>query len=169
MALTTEQIAEQKQHAEELLFAGPQKLGFAKGLFFGQFNASLLFPYPEIKPEEKAVVEKSLQEVRRFCDDHIDAPEIDREAEIPQSVIDGLGRIGVLGMCAPKKYGGYEFSQLAYCKIMEIIGGHCAATGIFVNAHHSIGIRALVLFGTEEQKSRYLPKLVTGEELAAFA
>jgi acyl-CoA dehydrogenase family member 9 len=169
MALTTEQIAEQKKQAEELLFSGPQKLGFAKGLFFGQFNAGLLFPYPQIKAEERQAVEKSLQEVRRFCDEHINAAEIDRNAEIPQKVVDGLGRIGVLGMCAPKEYGGYEFSQLAYCKIMEIIGGHCAATGIFVNAHHSIGIRALVLFGTEEQKRRFLPKLVTGEELAAFA
>src|SRR5262249_22821414 len=56
-----------------------------------------------------------------------------------------------------------------FCRIMEVIGGHCGSTAVFVNAHHSIGIRALLLFGTEEQKKRWLPPLVTGESLAAFA
>ena len=95
MALTAAQIEQQKKQAEELLFSGPQKLGFAKGLFFGHFNAALVFPYPELKPEERAVTDRSLAEVRRFCDESIDAAKIDRDAEIPQSVVDGLGRIGV--------------------------------------------------------------------------
>ena len=72
-------------------------------------------------------------------------------------------------MTAPKEVGGRGFSQLAYCKIMEVIGGHCSSTAVFVNAHHSIGIRALLLFGTEEQKRRWLPGLVNGTQLAAFA
>ena len=72
-------------------------------------------------------------------------------------------------MTAPTEYGGRGFSQQGYCKIMEVIGGHCASTAVFVNAHHSIGIRALLLFGTEEQKKRWLPDLVTGEKLGAFA
>src|SRR5437764_11289040 len=58
---------------------------------------------------------------------------------------------------------------MANCKILEEIGRHCASTSVFVNAHHSIGIRALLLFGTAEQKQRWLPKLVTGEQLGAFA
>jgi alkylation response protein AidB-like acyl-CoA dehydrogenase len=58
---------------------------------------------------------------------------------------------------------------MANCKILEEIGSRCASTSVFVNAHHSIGIRALLLFGTLEQKQRWLPKLVTGEQLAAFA
>jgi acyl-CoA dehydrogenase family protein 9 len=84
-------------------------------------------------------------------------------------VIDGLGRVGVLGMTAPKEYGGRGFSQMANCKILEEIGRRCASTSVFVNAHHSIGIRALLLFGTHEQKQRWLPKLSTGEQLGAFA
>jgi alkylation response protein AidB-like acyl-CoA dehydrogenase len=72
-------------------------------------------------------------------------------------------------MTAPKEYGGRGFSQLGYCRIMELIGGHCASTAVFVNAHQSIGNRALILFGTEEQKRRWLPSMVTGEKLAAFA
>src|ERR1700687_6382543 len=68
MALTAAQIEQQKKEAEELLFAGPQALGFAKALFFGHFNAPLLFPYPEIKPEEREIVDKAVAEVRRFAE-----------------------------------------------------------------------------------------------------
>src|SRR5262245_20419659 len=73
MALTQEQIAQQQKQAEELLFSGPQTLGFAKGLFFGHFNAPLLFPYPVLKPEEQAEVDRAAREVRDYCDKHIDA------------------------------------------------------------------------------------------------
>jgi alkylation response protein AidB-like acyl-CoA dehydrogenase len=169
MALTAEQVEQQKKEAEELLFSGPQKLGFAKGLFFGHFNAPLLFPYPQLKPQEQETTRKAVAEVRQFCAEHIDAADIDRNARIPQSVVDGLGNLGVLGMTAPTEHGGRGFGQLAYTKIMEVIGGHCASTAVFVNAHGSIGIRALLLFGTPEQKERWLRPLVTGQKLAAFA
>ncbi|MFO0879888.1 MAG: acyl-CoA dehydrogenase family protein [Gemmataceae bacterium] len=169
MALTAAQVEQQRKQAEELLFSGPQSLGFAKGLFFGQFNAALLFPYPQLQPSEVEPTRQAMEQVRTFCRDNIDAARIDREAEIPASVIEGLGRLGVLGMTAPPEFGGRGFGQLAYTRIMEIIGGHCASTAVFVNAHHSIGIRALLLFGTEAQKQRWLPPLVSGEKLAAFA
>lgn len=169
MALTTAQIAEQQKQAEELLFSGPQTLGFAKGLFFGHFNAPLVFPYPEIDAGERGTADQAVEEVRRFAEQSIDAAAIDRNADIPPETIAGLAKLGVLGMTAPKEYGGRGFSQLAYCRIMEIIGGHCSSTAVFVNAHQSIGIRALVLFGTEAQKQRWLPPLVSGQALAAFA
>ena len=73
------------------------------------------------------------------------------------------------GMTAPKEYGGHGFSQMANCKVLEEIGRRCASTSVFVNAHHSIGIRALLLFGTHEQNQKWLPKLVTGEQLGSFA
>jgi alkylation response protein AidB-like acyl-CoA dehydrogenase len=169
MALTAAQIEQQKKEAEELLFSGPQTLGFAKGLFLGQFNAPMLFPYPRLKPEEEAITRQALAEVRQYCESSIDAAAIDRDALIPDSVIQGLADIGVLGMTAPKEFGGRDFSQLAYTRVMEIIGGHCASTAVFVNAHHSIGIRALILFGTKEQQAKWLPPLVDGSKLAAFA
>src|ERR1700756_698773 len=112
MALTAAQIAQQQKQAEELLGATPEKLGFAKGLFFGHFNAPLLFPYPELGKEETAVTQRAIDEVRRFCDEHIDAAAIDRNARIPDSVVEGLGRLGVLGMTAPTEFGGRGFSQL---------------------------------------------------------
>jgi alkylation response protein AidB-like acyl-CoA dehydrogenase len=169
MALTAEQIDQQRKEAEELLFSGPEAPGFAKGLFAGQFNGRLLFPYPELSRQEQAVTDRAVEEVGRYCAESIDAAAIDRNAEIPASVVAGLGRLGVLGMTAPSEVGGRDFSQLAYTRVMQVIGGHCASTAVFVNAHHSIGIRALLMFGTEEQKHTWLPPLCSGEKLAAFA
>jgi len=157
------------QQAEELLFAGPQALGFAKGLFQGHFVSDWVMPYPRIPAAQQVELDGTLTELRQFLDEHLDPAEIDRNADIPRSVFDGLGRVGVLGMTAPKEYGGRGFTQMANCKILEEIGRRCASTSVFVNAHHSIGIRALLLFGTHEQKQRWLPKLSTGEQLGAFA
>src|SRR5579871_6760280 len=113
MALTREQMAEQQKEAEELLFSGPQTLGFAKGLFFGHFNAPLLFPYPQLPREDQERTAQAVAEVRRYAEEHIDATAIDRNAEIPADVVAGLGRLGVLGMTAPPEDGGRGFSQLA--------------------------------------------------------
>ncbi len=110
------------QQAEELLFAGPQALGFAKGLFQGHFVSDWVMPYPRIPADEQTVLDHTLRELRQFLYEHLDAAEIDRRADIPRSVIDGLGRIGVLGMTAPKEYGGRGFSQIANCKVLEEIG-----------------------------------------------
>jgi acyl-CoA dehydrogenase family member 9 len=161
--------AKQMEQAEELLFSGREATGFAKALFRGEFRGDALFPYPELPEKDRATVEQAVAAVSEFADTHIDAAAIDREADIPSSVIQGLARLGVLGMAAPAKWGGQGFSQMGYCRIMEVIGGHCSSTAVFVNAHHSIGLRALVLFGTPEQQARWLPPLASGEKLAAFA
>src|SRR5205809_667354 len=157
------------QQAEELLFAGPQALGFAKGLFQGHFVSDWVMPYPRIPAAQQGELDDTLTELRKFLDEHLDPAEIDRNADIPRSVIDGLGEVGVLGATARPEVGGRGFTQMANCKILEEIGRRCASTSVFVNAHHSIGIRALLLFGTHEQKQKWLPKLVTGEQLGAFA
>src|SRR5262249_56679795 len=85
------------------------------------------------------------EEVRQYFEQHVDSFAIDREADIPPDVVFGLARLGVLGMTAPKDQGGRGFSQLAYTKVMEVIGGNDASVAGFVNAHHSIGTRALLL------------------------
>src|SRR5436190_3757276 len=157
------------QQAEELLFGGPQALGFAKGLFQRRFVADWVMPYPRMPAAQQTELDESLGELRQFLDEDLDAAEIDRQADIPRDVINGLGHTGVLGATAPVKYGGRGFTQMVNCKLLEEIGRRCASTSVFVNAHHSIGIRALLLFGTHEQKQKWLPKLVTGEQLGAFA
>src|SRR5690242_12750429 len=128
------------REAEELLFAGPQKLGVAKGLFLGRFIADWVMPYPQIPAGQTLEIERALKEIRHFLDEHLDPTAIDRQADIPSDVIQGLSRVGVLGMTAPVEFGGRGFSQMAYCRVMEEIGGRCASTSVFVNAHHSIGI-----------------------------
>src|SRR2546427_8549430 len=163
------QRQKEMQQAEELLFTGPQALGFVKGLFQGHFVSDWVMPYPRIPAAQQAELDKSLAELRQFLDERLDPVAIDRQADIPREVIDGLGRVGVLGMTAPKEYGGRGFSQMANCKVLEEIGRRCASTSVFVNAHHSIGIRALLLFGTHEQKQQWLPKLSSGEQLGSFA
>jgi len=163
--LQKQQIAE----AEELLFSGPEKEGFAKELFFGRFREQAMFPYPRLPDAQREIGDKAVREVRDYCENHIDAARIDQEALIPEEVVAGLGRIGVLGMTIPPEFGGQGMSQQNYCRVMEVIGGHCASTGVFVNAHHSIGLRALELFGTRDQKEKWMRPLASGEKLAAFA
>ena len=109
-------------------------------------------PYPKFSPAQQADVDRALAELRQFLDSDFDPEDIDRKADIPRHVIDGLGRVGVLGMTAPKEVGGRGFSQMQYCKVLEEIGSRCASTAVFTNAHHSIGIRALLLFGSKEQQ-----------------
>jgi alkylation response protein AidB-like acyl-CoA dehydrogenase len=171
MALSETDIQRQQEikQAEELLFSGRQELGFAKGLFLGDFVADWAMPYPRLSDQQQAAVDNAVLELRQFLDQHLDSDAIDRDADIPREVIDGLGRVGVLGMTAPKEVGGRGFSQMQYCKVLEEIGARDASTAVFTNAHHSIGIRALLLFGTKEQQEKWLPRLMNGEQLAAFA
>jgi acyl-CoA dehydrogenase family protein 9 len=169
MTETEAQRQKEIQQAEELLFSGPEALGLTKGLFLGRFISDWVMPYPRLAAAEETELDKAMVGIRKFLDEGLDATTIDRNADIPRSVIDGLGRTGVLGMTAPKEFGGHGFSQMANCRILEELGSRCASTSVFVNAHHSIGIRALLLFGTPAQKQTWLPRLVSGEHLAAFA
>ena len=167
MALTAQQIAEQRKDVEEMI-AGPD-VGFAKALFFGKFKSDLLYPYPTLAPDKQAAADEMAAKVREFADFAIDAVKIDREARIPDSVIQGLADIGMYKLTIPKEYGGLGFGQQQYLKTMEILGGHDSSVAVFVNAHHSIGVRALCLFGTKEQQAKWLPGLYDGSKLCAFA
>lgn len=165
--MTVKSREQQMADAEEILGERMQSSSFAKGLFFGEYAAERLPPYPAATgPHE---VDQLVDSLTQFCHDSIDPVAIDRDAEIPRSVIAGLGKLGVLGACLPRESGGLGLSQTAYCRLLEVLGGHCGSTALFVNAHHSIGPRALVLFGTREQQQRYLPKLASGEWISAFA
>src|SRR5437016_3417292 len=158
---------QQIAQAEEILGDRLQAVGFVKGLFFGQYLAERLLPYPNV--DYDAGTTELAQRLQQFCAREVDPVAIDRQAEIPQSVVSGLGQLGILGACLPKDCGGLALTQSSYCRLLEVLGGHCGSTALFVNAHHSIGPRAIVLFGTEEQKRRYLPKLASGEWISAFA
>lgn len=157
------QIAE----AEDLLGDSLHGVGYAKGLYFGLLLNAQRPKYPTYHLDETA--NRLVADTRRFCQAEIDPVQIDRDSDIPPRVIQGLGRLGLLGACLPKQHGGLGMTQAAYCRLIEILGGHCASTALFVNAHHSIGPRALVLFGNQPQQERWLGKLATGEWISAFA
>ena len=165
--MSTADRQKQLDEAEELLGDRLQRLGFVQGLFFGQIFGEKLLPYPRVDAHSPAA--EMVAKLGQFCLDEIDPVAIDRDARIPDRVIRGLGELGVLGACLPPSCGGRGLSQTEYCRVIELLGGHCASTALFVNAHHSIGPRAIVLFGSEQQQQTYLPKLATGEWISAFA
>src|SRR5947207_6015075 len=103
-----------------------------------------------------------------FLKAEINADEIDKVERIPRSVVDGLGKLGVLGMSVPKEFGGGAYSQTAYCRALELVSRHCASTAVLIGAHQSIGLKALILMGNDEQKKQFLPDLASGRKLAAF-
>lgn len=164
--MSSQRHDEQRAQAEEILGSRLDEASFAKGLFRGGYLGEQLADYPV---EGKESVLQLARDLREYCVREIDPAAIDRLAEIPPAVVRGLGQLGVLGACLPKSAGGLELGQTDYCRLLEVLGGHCGGTALFVNAHHSIGPRALVLFGTPAQQQKYLPKLVTGEWISAFA
>jgi acyl-CoA dehydrogenase family protein 9 len=167
MALSAAQVAEQKKQVEELI-AGSD-VGFAKALFFGKFKGDLLFPYPTLAEDQQARADAQAGKVREYANRGIDPMKIDREARIPDDVIAGLAALDVYRLTIPVEFGGLGFNQQMYLKTMEVLGGHDSSVAVFVNAHHSIGCRALLLFGTKDQQAQWLPGLLDGSKLCAFA
>ena len=158
---------QQMKEAEELLGDRLQHVSFAQGLYFGRYLDRSLPRYPDLSADVETA--QLIDRLKDYCRDHIDPDKIDRESLIPTEVVRGLGDMGVLGACLPKSCGGLGLSQTQYCRLVEVLGGHCGSTALFVNAHHSIGPRALVLFGSQKQQEENLPKLATGEWISAFA
>ena len=145
------------------------QLSFAKGLFLGVFEEELIFPYPRMKPEEEETVALLLEQVDRFVADKVDSAEIDRTGVLPDEVKKGVGELGLMGLVIPEEYGGFGVSITAYAKVMEHLARCDAAISIHIGCHQSIGMKALLLHGSEEQKRRWLPKCATGEIVCAYA
>lgn len=142
---------------------------FAKQLFNGRLALDVLRAPVERDPDEKQRADAFLERLRDFTRDHVDGDRIDREGVVPDEVLRGLAEIGAFGMKIPVEYGGLGLSQVAYNRALEIVGSRCGSTGAFLSAHQSIGVPGPIkMFGTEEQKEAFLPRLARGE-LSAFA
>jgi len=160
---------EQIEKAQDLLDSAPSgEMGFAKSLFFGRLSSSSVLPYPQQDAREVQRTDELIARVEAFMRDNVNPDLIDAEERIPPHVIGGLAQLGVLGMTVPTEYGGGGFSHTSYCRVIERISAHCASTSVLVAAHQSIGLKALVLMGTDAQKQSYLPSLASGDMLAAF-
>jgi acyl-CoA dehydrogenase family member 9 len=142
---------------------------FMKALFFGVIAEDLIYPYPEPSNDERENVRMMLDSIRKFFDANVDSAKIDDEHRIPDEVMDGLRELGLFGLSIGQEYDGLGLSTMSYLRVMEEIAGLDASLAVTLGGHQSIGLKAILLFGTDDQKKRYLPKLATGEWKAAFA
>ena len=143
--------------------------GFARGLFAGHLEDGMIFPFPRADAGERESLELLLDSFRKFADQKIDGAAIDEQARMPDEVIRGLFDLGIMGMTIPEEFGGYGMSLSAYCRVMEEVSRYCASTATTIGGHQSLGYKGILLFGTQEQKREYLPKMASGDLLAAFA
>lgn len=155
--------------AESAREAAQGEAGFVGGLFMGRFNLSPIYPFPVQSVEDRDHGEAFLKRLETFLRENVDPDEIDRTGEIPQEVIDGLARIGAFGIKISPEFGGLGLSQTNYCRAGMMLGSFCGNLTALISAHQSIGVpQPLILFGTEEQKRRFLPR-VARTEISAFA
>jgi alkylation response protein AidB-like acyl-CoA dehydrogenase len=141
---------------------------FGKQLFLGDFRLDLIHPQPQLDPDAVEKGEHFLDELRALLENEVDPLEIEREAKIPEHVIDGLKRIGALGMKVYPEYGGLGLSQLYYSRALAISGVYHSALCTLLSAHQSIGVaEPLRMFGSEEQKRKWLP-MVAKDHISAF-
>jgi hypothetical protein len=160
---------ESREVAEAAREEAWEKRSFAKRLFNGRLSLDLLHPHPEPDPDEQARAAPFLERLRAFTLEHIDGDRFDREGHVPDEVLEGLAAIGAFGVKTPREYGGLGLSQTTYNRALAIVASRCGSTGAFLSAHQSIGVPGpLLMFGTDEQKRRYLPRLAAGA-LSAFA
>jgi len=142
---------------------------YARSLFMGQSPAQYLFGYAPESGDKAQKTEVFLSKLDAYLSEHVDADEIDRTGEIPDDVIEGLAKLGAFGIKVPEKFGGVGLSQEGYCKAATLIGSYCANVFALLSVHQSVGVpQPLMIFGTEEQKAKYLPR-VAGGEISAFA
>ncbi|MDP3774532.1 MAG: acyl-CoA dehydrogenase family protein, partial [Gemmatimonadales bacterium] len=146
-----------------------QAPSFVAELFDGRLRMDLVHPYPQPDPEDEAKARPFLDKLAAFMRDKVDADQIDRDCKIPPEVVEGLKQLGAFGIKIPGEYGGLGLSQLHYTRAIALVSSVCGATTALLSAHQSIGVPTpLKLFGTPEQKKRYLPRLAKGA-ISAFA
>ncbi|MFI1732657.1 acyl-CoA dehydrogenase family protein [Streptomyces acidicola] len=159
---------EARQVAEAAREQDWRKPSFAKELFLGRFRLDLIHPHPMPADQDAQRGEEFLEKLRDFCETKIDSSVIERDAQIPDAVIDGLKELGALGMKIDTKYGGLGLTQVYYNKALALVGSASPAVGALLSAHQSIGVpQPLKLFGTQEQKDTFLPRCAR-TDISAF-
>ncbi|XP_061664911.1 very long-chain specific acyl-CoA dehydrogenase, mitochondrial [Syngnathoides biaculeatus] len=155
--------------AGEKKSAAAESKSFAVNIFKGQIATSQVFPYPSVLNEEQ---EQFLRElvppVGKFFEEVNDPAKNDALEKVEDHTMEGLKEMGAFGLQVPVDLGGLGLSNTQYARLVEIVGTHDLGVGITLGAHQSIGFKGILLFGSPAQKEKYLPKLATGEHIAAF-
>src|SRR5881275_3190286 len=171
--IDTSKMSKGKREALELAEASRDPLdergSFASNLFIGRYDFNRIYPWPEQSAEDREAGKQFLASLEKYLKENIDPAEIDRTGEIPQKNIDDLFAMGAFGVKIPKQYDGLGLSQVNYGRAAMLLGSWDENLTALVSAHQSIGVaQPLLLFGTEEQKRKYLPR-VARKEISAFA
>ena len=144
-------------------------MSVAKGLFAGRILEEELFPYPQLRDKDQEVLGMMLDAIDQFLQPkHQDFKRWDREAAQPPEFIQGLRDLGLFGLIIPEEHGGLGLSNAGYARVLSQTSSHDSSVSLTIGAHSSIGMKGILLFGTQEQRARYLPKLASGEMIAAF-
>ncbi|KAG3269827.1 very long-chain specific acyl-CoA dehydrogenase, mitochondrial isoform X3 [Ictidomys tridecemlineatus] len=142
---------------------------FAVGMFKGQLTIDQVFPYPSVLNEEQTQFLKELVgPVARFFEEVNDPAKNDTLERVEETTLQGLKELGAFGLQVPSELGGVGLCNTQYARLAEIVGMHDLGVGVTLGAHQSIGFKGILLFGTKAQKEKYLPKVASGETLAAF-
>jgi alkylation response protein AidB-like acyl-CoA dehydrogenase len=164
--VTTEQ--ESRAVAEQARQTEWEGRAFIRELYLGGLPLDIVHPFPA-EPEERQEFRQFYDAMHQFLTHEVDSVAIDQLGEYPEKVVDGLRKLGAFGMKVPKEYGGLGLSVSEYCKIMEMIGSSDGNLAALLSAHQSIGVpQPLKLFGTPEQKKKYLTRCAAGA-ISAFA
>src|SRR6202790_1120941 len=144
-------------------------MSVAKHLMTGRILEDRLFPYPALRDKDREVLGMMVDAIDQFLGPkHQDFKLWDRAAEQPAEFIQGLRDLGLFGLIVPEEYGGLGLSNAGYARVLSQRNSHDSSVSLTIGAHSSIGMKGILLFGTAEQKARYLPKLASGEMIAAF-
>jgi acyl-CoA dehydrogenase family protein 9 len=142
---------------------------FSKSLALGEIHEDVVFPYPIPRGEEAEKVRRLIERFRAYAAEHIDSREIDEKGTISDRVYRDLGDLGLMGLYVDEAYGGQGLSQTGYARVFEAIGQVDGSLTIGMGVHQSIGLKGIHLYGTDDQKARFLPDLASGRKLAGFA
>ena len=142
---------------------------FAKSLFLGEIHEELVFPYPKPDADEQNRIRALCDRLREIADELIDPRKAEEQGWLGDDVIKALGEAGLLGLHVPEEYGGQGLSQTGYCRVSEVFAQIDPTLSVIMGVHQSIGLKPIELYGSDEQKARFLPDLAAGRKLAAFA
>ena len=144
-------------------------MSVAKNLMAGRILEDRLFPYPSLRDKDREVLGMMIDAIDQFLGPkHQDFKRWDREGLQPAEFIQGLRDLGLFGLIIPEEHGGIGLSNAGYSRVLSQTSSHDSSVSLTIGAHSSIGMKGLLLFGTAEQRTRYLPKLASGELIAAF-